>query len=107
MEDYNSLIKILKNDSGNLTLLKVAIVAEFSTQHLAKAIKAAGILVNLKLEVWEADYDSVEQTIVDENSNLYASQFDFILIFPSVFKLYKHYSWSSKDKLADEQRNKW
>ena len=92
---FNSLIKSLKKEGANLPKVEVAVLADFASQHLVKALKGAAIEQGINLNVWEAEYDSVELNIYDKSSNLHTQVFDYIIIFPSALKLYKEFSHSA------------
>jgi FkbH-like protein len=101
---YNTLIKNLKKDSGSFDSINIAILADFASQHLVKALKAVAVEHNIKLNIWEADYDTIATSIYDETSELYSQEFKFILIFQSSFKLYKEFSFEpSKQAFAEEK----
>lgn len=107
---FNTLIKNLKEDNRAFKSLSIAILADSASQHLAKALKAAAVGHNIKLECWEAEYGSLESTIYSESSTLYKRHFDYILIFQSSQKLYKefshqHYKQSFAQDLAVRMRH--
>ena len=100
---FNDLIKNLKKDGTHFNKVSVALLADFASQHLAKALKAAAVDACINLSVWEAEYDAIDATIYNSNSELYTEHFDYILIIQSTPKLYKEFSHSSnKTVFADE-----
>lgn len=102
--NFNVLIKNLKKDVAGLNTVQVALLADFASQHLVKAVKASAIDHGINLQIWEAEYDSVELNIYDRNSPLYKQPFEFILLFGSPLKLYKQYSHShSKENFAAQK----
>jgi FkbH-like protein len=90
---FNTLIKTLKAGpkAGDKTL-KVALLADFASQYLVKALRAAGLREGLSLDVWEADYDAVDAAVMNAGSELYAGDFQYIIIFLSSLKAYKQFS---------------
>ncbi|RYY31271.1 MAG: HAD-IIIC family phosphatase, partial [Chitinophagaceae bacterium] len=89
---YNKLVKLLKTQPPGLNDLRIAVLADFASQHLVKALKGALITERFSASVWEADYNSVEATIVDSNSELYQQTFDYVVLAYSVHKLYKEFT---------------
>jgi FkbH-like protein len=103
---YNQLIKNLKKDPSQFSHFKIAILADFASQHLTKALKAAAMDYNMVLDFWEAEYDSIEANVYDEGSELYTKAYDYILVFSSSLKLYKEYSHENfKDGFAQKKIN--
>ncbi len=101
---YNKLVKLLKTPATGLKNLNVAVLADFASQHLVKALKSALIQENFAATVWEADYDSIESTIVNERSELYEQSFDYVMIVYSVHKLYKEFSHSADPAAFADQK---
>ena len=101
---FNQLIKNLKKDSSPFNKVSVALLADSASQHLAKALRAVAFDHSINLSVWEAEYDAIDSTIYNINSELYTQSFDYILIVQSTQKLYKEFSHSSrKAGFADEK----
>jgi len=101
---FNELIKNLKKDSSPFNKVSVALLADSASQHLAKALRAVAIEYSINLNIWEAEYDAIDSTIYNINSELYTQSFDYILIIQSTQKIYREFSLSSrKAGFADEK----
>ncbi len=87
MMDFLQLKKNLKKDFSTLPVYKVAVLADSASQFLVQALKGYGYTQGIHLDIWEADYDQVHQTVLDENSKLYTSKPDFVIVFHSNKKL--------------------
>jgi FkbH-like protein len=99
---YSSLVKQLKQDTSGFRNIEVAILADFASQHYVKAIRAALIVNRINATIWEADYNSIDSTIISEHSELYQSRFDYVILIPSAHKLNKDFSHSlSPEGFAD------
>jgi FkbH-like protein len=85
--NFLSLKKNLKKDFTGFKSLKVALLGDSSTQFLRQSIRGSGYNAGLNLDIYEADYDQIDQEIFDVTSRLYDHQSDFVLIFQSVQKL--------------------
>lgn len=96
---FEKLIKNLRNTRPGVTVLNCAILAEFASQHLVKALRGAAKEHSIELVCLECDYDSIETTVLDQSSPLYSKVFDFIIIFQSPFKLYRHFSSSNSQQI--------
>src|SRR5206468_12261099 len=91
-----------KHDSGNHPVERISVLAEFSCQHLVKALQAAAAVRNIQLDIWEADYDSVDTYVLNSDSDLYRKSFDYIVIYWSVLKWYKKFGYSDKARFGQE-----
>lgn len=87
LPDFNSLKRNLAIDNEGLLKVRIAVLADSSSQLLVKAVKGYGIEVGLNFEVFEAGYDQVDQLISDNSSQLYEFKPDHIVIFNSTEKL--------------------
>jgi len=100
MKTFLELKKNLKKNKEGLKQVRVAILADSSSQFLAQAIEGYGIESGLHFSVFEADYDQIDLQVNDPESDLYQSKSDYILIFHSVYKLHKSFL-----KMPLEQRS--
>ena len=94
---------------SNLKKVKIAIMGNSSTQHLATAIKGYGYLENFNFEILDADYNQIDAEIMDENSETYNFNPDYILIYMSTEKIYEDFcriDISSRDMFADNMIDK-
>jgi FkbH-like protein len=83
-----------ENPNSNVKALpirRVALLGDSATQFLAKAIKAHGCTQMLNLEVFDADFDQIQRQIIDPASEMYASQPEFIVLYPCVQKLWTRF----------------
>ena len=81
----------LKKDFSGFKKIKVALLADSATQYLAQAIRGMGYEKKLDIEIWEADYDAIDITVSDTDSELYKFKPDFTIVFLSVQKLRKKF----------------
>jgi FkbH-like protein len=91
---YTLLVKNLKLETTGFKNIQLAILADFASQHYVKAIRAALITWKINATIWEADYNSIESSIISENSGLYQERFDYVILIPSAYKLNKDFSHS-------------
>lgn len=105
--DFLRLKKNLKNDFSGLPVTRVALLGDSATQLLAQALRGYGYEVGMNLELFEAEYNQIEQQIFDESSDLYRAHPEYVLIFHSAQKLRERfYSLSAEGKstFADRHR---
>jgi FkbH-like protein len=104
---FNNLVKTLKaGPKPGDKQLKVAVLADFASQHLAKALKAAGLGEGLDLQIWEADYDAIDAAVMNDDSELYQDRFHYVILFFSSLKAYRQFSAKgSKSSFADRRLN--
>ena len=103
---FLQLRKNLKNDFSNLPVKKIALLADSSSQFLSMALKGYGYTQGVHLDVWEADYDQVYQTVLDEKSYLYTSKPDFVVVFQSSKKLVSDFYDAGADEKIKWAENK-
>ena len=95
--DFSQLKKNLKNDFSGLPMQKIAVLADSASQFLCQALKGYGYARGIHLDIWEADYDQIYQTVWDENSKLYTRKPEFVVIFQSAKKLLSDFYGRSRD----------
>ncbi len=98
--EFSQLKKNLKKDFSSFPVLKVALLADSASQFFNQALRGYGYSQGINLEIWEADYDQIYQTIIDEHSFLYSQSPDFIIIYQSSQKLISDFY---KKKLSEKQ----
>ena len=106
MEKVNflTLKKNAKQNMDELTKIKVAILGNCSTQHLATALKGYGYIEKYNLDIFDSDYNQIDSQIMDEMSELYSFLPDYVLIFMSSEKLYEDFcktDLNSRNTFAD------
>lgn len=89
---FNELKKKLKKDFSDFEPLKLALLGDSATQLLAQAIRGAGYNQQLDINVYNADFNQVDQQILDLSSEMYVFQPDIILIFEAGHKLLQKFN---------------
>ena len=95
MLDFNQLKRKLKEPVVGLKSIKLAVLGDSATQFIVQAIKGTGIEYAMELIVFEADFNQIDQQILDPNSELYQFNADVILIFESTHKILQKYNKKS------------
>ncbi|MDR2370488.1 MAG: HAD-IIIC family phosphatase, partial [Treponema sp.] len=86
--------------------VKAALLGDTATQFLATALKGTAIERGIRLDLFEAEFNQIEQQIMDPSSEFYAFRADYAVIFQSSHKLLCHYDSLPREKqasLADER----
>jgi FkbH-like protein len=97
--NFNTLKKKVKEDFSKFPKYKVAVLGESSTQHLVMAIRGYGYINNQNLDIYEADIDQLDIQILTPDSELYEFNPEYVVIIPSVKKIYKNFcSYSLEQK---------
>ena len=91
-KSFLQIKKNLKKDFSGFKKINLAILGDSSTQFLNIAIRGLAYDYNLKLDIWEADYDQIPLQVFDLNSELYGNNPDIILIFKPSHKLLQKYN---------------
>lgn len=83
MLSFSDLKKNLKKETTSLKHIKIALLADTASQFIHIAIKGYGIELGLDLDIYEADYDQIEQQVYDPASDLYAFAPAYVIIIRS------------------------
>ena len=83
MLSFSDLKKNLKKETTGLKHIKIALLADTASQFIHTAIKGYGIELGLDLNIYEADYDQIEQQVYDPASDLYAFAPAYVIIIRS------------------------
>ncbi len=75
------LTKNCKRDMLHLPKLRLALLGDCATQHLATALKGYAYTQNLALHVLDADYNQILSQVMDADSEMYQFKPDFVLIY--------------------------
>lgn len=97
MYSFNELKKACKLEVGS-KVIKLAVLGNVSTQFLSKGIEGFGKLQNLNMQIFDADYNQIEEQLIDSDSEVYSFKPDYILLLFSTEKLYEEYLAEEKDK---------
>lgn len=86
---FNELLQIAnEKDSGQADYrYKLAVLGNFAMQFVSKAVEASAIIHGIELTVYEADYDQIENEIINPASEIYTFSPDAILVCYSGRKL--------------------
>ena len=113
MYSFNELKKACKLEVGS-KVIKLAVLGNVSTQFLSKGIEGFGKLQNLNMQIFDADYNQIEEQLIDSDSEVYSFKPDYILLFFSTEKLYEEYLAEEKDsrkyfagKYLEKIKNCW
>ncbi|MBN7774061.1 HAD-IIIC family phosphatase [Clostridium aminobutyricum] len=98
---FTELRKNLKKDYSTFRTVKMAIVADWSVPMLAQAIRGYGYEFGLDIHIYEAAYDQMEVELLDETSELYRFQPNYILIFPCIEKFQEKFYNTSEGERAE------
>src|SRR4051812_46665405 len=106
MLTFNILKKNLKKDMTNLKQVRLALLSDTASQLTAQAIRGYGYEAGIGFDVYEADYDQVDQEIFNPSSQLYAFSAEFIFVNLSTEHLLKKFYSAAKEirsQFADQQ----
>ena len=106
MDTFHNLKRNLKRDTSRLSRLKVALLGDTATQHLAIALRGMAVGRGYVLDLWEADYNQVERQVLDPTSDYYAFDADYTVVFQSTHKLLEYYALlpaEQQQRLCDER----
>lgn len=87
MLDLKQLKRLLKQDHTNLPSVKVALVGDTATQLLATTVRGAAVDMGFNIDLYEADYNQIEQQFLDPGSDLHNSDAQWIVLFQATHQL--------------------
>jgi predicted enzyme involved in methoxymalonyl-ACP biosynthesis len=87
--DYLALLKEARSPAAAecAKTIKLALLADFATQHLTPILKVLFARNGVKLDVYEAGYDSIDTEILDPGSGLHAFAPRYVVILVATEKL--------------------
>lgn len=91
---FRDLKKNLGKDFSSLPVCRLAVLGDSATQFLAKAIRAYGFGEHIAFEIFEADFNQLDQQILDSDSELYHSQPEYVVLYLSAEKLLDRFTAS-------------
>ena len=98
LDYFQLLTKSRHLDTTSLPELRLALLADVSTQHLAVLLKVLFAENGLKARIYEAGYDTVELEAFDARSGLYAFDPQVVVILQSTAKLAAAYYGQEGDR---------
>ncbi|GAA4753261.1 HAD-IIIC family phosphatase [Flavisolibacter ginsenosidimutans] len=105
MLDFTRLRKNTKKDFSNLKPIKVAILSDSASQLLHTALKGYGYDKGLHYEIFEADYNQIEQEVFNPASAFYSFSPQVILLVKTTPKLVQQfYDCESKERVLFAER---
>lgn len=93
---FSELKKLAKKDTPGLKKLKLALLADTASQFLTVALKGYGKQCGIDLEIYEAEYNQIEQEVFNTSSGLYTFRPEYVLVVKSSEKLIKSFYKSDK-----------
>lgn len=87
MLDLKQLKRLIKQDHSELLRVKVALLGDTATQLLAVAMRGAAIDMGFDIELYEADYNQVEQQLFDPDSELHHFEPQYMVLFQAAHRL--------------------
>lgn len=106
MNTLQELKKSLKGDLSGYPQIRISLVGDTATQLLATAIRGMGAIRGFNIDLFEAEYNQVEQQLLISSSDLYQFDADYIVVFQSTHKLSEVHSMMPVEKqcvLADNR----
>ena len=100
------LKKNLKKNLTGLPSIKVALLGDNATQLLGIALKGVGVERGFNIELFESNYNQVEQQFLDPTSELYSFDADYVVVSQSTHKLLSTFNkkgFEIQSQVADER----
>lgn len=98
MHDFKTLKRLVKKDVSSLPALKVSLLGDSATQFLATAIRGIGVERGFNVDLYESEFNQIEQQVLDPNSDLHVHRAKYTILFQSTHKLLEKYSLMSPEQ---------
>lgn len=95
---FNELKKIAKKWEMKENTSKIALLGDCATQYLCVAIRGMCVKKRINADIWEADYDQIYAQIFNSESEMYAINPDYVILFFSSEKLLEQYETTDNTK---------
>lgn len=92
MPSFIELRKMSLKEIAGQEEYRLAVLGNVSTQHLSVAIQGYGIRENIRLNVYDADYDQIDLQLYDEESEVLRFQPDAFFLFIAAERLYEQFT---------------
>ncbi|MET3979692.1 FkbH-like protein [Mucilaginibacter sp. UYP25] len=100
---FSDLKKNLKKDTTGSMPVKVALLADSASQLMNTAIRGYAIELGLNMEMYEADYNQIEQQVYNPTSELYAFEPAYVIIIRSTeHLLHSFYKQDNRAGFAEQ-----
>jgi FkbH-like protein len=100
MKNFIELKKNLKINASGAKQINIAVLADSASQFIVDALRGYGLEYGVNYNVFEADYNQIDQLVFHPGSELYTSSFDFVIVLRSTQKLLSSFY---KCSLADRE----
>ena len=97
--NFSYLKKNLKKDFSNCKKIKIAFLADSSSQFICQAIRGMAFEFGIDLNIFESDFNQIGNQIYDKNSELYEFNPEIVIIFQSAHKLLLKYNKSNNEEM--------
>ena len=98
MLDFKTLKRLVKKDISALPVLKVSLLGDSATQLLATAIRGVGVDRGFNVDLYESDFNQIEQQVMDPTSDLHVHRAKYNILFQSTHKLLEKYALMSPEQ---------
>lgn len=102
MKSFRELKKAGKEDVSSFPVVKMALLGNCATQHLAIALRGYAVDEEIRLQIFDADYNQITAQTMDPDSELYQYDPQYVLIQMCSEKL-----WEEFCELPLNQRAGW
>ena len=75
-------------------VIKIAVLSESTSQFLVQSLKSAFSKEDISVEIFESDFDQIEIQVLDDSSELYIFNPDYVVVMPSYSKFLARYAES-------------
>ena len=89
--DFTDLLRAGKEEKDYKNNIRLAIVGNASTQHLATSIKGYGALKNIGIEIFDSGFRQEKAQILDHDSELYTFNPEVVLIYWATETIYEEF----------------
>jgi FkbH-like protein len=106
MQTFKELKNNVKRDVAGLPAVKIALLGDTATQFLAVALRGTAVERGYNPELFEAEYNQIEQQVRDKTSDLFRFGAEYTIVFQSTHKLLEKFGRTKPENrktIADER----
>ena len=107
IQSFITLKKNCKKDMTGLKLIKVAVMGDCATQHLATAVKGMGYEMGYAIDILDTDYNQILPQLMDPGSETYRHEPAAVIIDMCSEKLYDAFAETELDARNSFAQNKY
>ena len=102
---FTELKRNLKKDFSSLPVIKLGIIGDCATQHIAVALRGWGYEKGINFDIFDSDYNQIDAQTMDPASELYSHGCAYVAVINCTDKLFMRFCETPLDARKDFAQN--